>query len=235
MNARAFLPVLLAICITAGARELQQAQGPATGASKPVADLLFVLSAQKATFTDANTLTLTGVTSTAQFYGSGARAGIIPTSVFVNGTAGASYVSSNGEWLNNPTATLFGFGTNNAQTSLILTLASPQVSSDEQTVSFGVSVVTGDASVKTSKGVANEVVEESATQANYLQTAVQPGATLSNVALFVDSNREAIKPIAQTKTFWWWGPHWGWGGGWGCGWGCGGGGWGGGPGWGWGK
>ena len=81
-----------------------------------------------------------------------------------------------------------------------------------QTVTFGVSVVTGDASVKTSKGVANEVVEESATQANYLQTAVQPGATLSNVALFVDSNREAIKPIAQTKTFWWWGPHWGWGG-----------------------
>ena len=28
----------------------------------------------------------------------GARAGIIPTTVFVNGTAGGSYVSSNGEW-----------------------------------------------------------------------------------------------------------------------------------------
>ncbi len=34
--------------------------------------------------------------------------------------------------LNNPTATLFGFGDNNAQTSLIMTLASPQVSSDGQ-------------------------------------------------------------------------------------------------------
>ena len=32
--------------------------------------------------------------------------------------------------LNNPTVTLFGFGDNNAQTSLIMTLASPQVSSD---------------------------------------------------------------------------------------------------------
>ena len=86
-------------------------------------------------------------------------------------------------------------------------------SSYVQTVTFGASVVsTGDASIKTTKGVANEVVEESATQANYLQTEVQPGATLGNVALFVDSNREAIKPIAQTKTFWWWGPHWGWGG-----------------------
>jgi hypothetical protein len=231
MSAKIFVPVFLALCLTAGARDLQQAQAPAAGASKPVADLLFVLSAQKATFTDANTLTLTGVTSTAQFYGSGARAGIIPTTVFVNGTAGGSYVSSNGEWLNNPTATLFGFGDNNAQTSLIMTLASPQVSSDGQTVTFGVSVVSnGNASIKTTKGVANEVVEEAATQANYLQTAVQPGATLSNIALFVDSNREAIKPIAQTKTFWWWGPHWGWGGGWGCGWGCGGG-----PGWGWGK
>ena len=28
----------------------------------------------------------------------GARAGIIPTSVFANGTAGASYVSADGEW-----------------------------------------------------------------------------------------------------------------------------------------
>ena len=28
----------------------------------------------------------------------GARAGIIPTDVFVNGTTGASYVSADGEW-----------------------------------------------------------------------------------------------------------------------------------------
>ena len=79
-----------------------------------------------------------------------------------------------------------------------------------QTVTFDVAVVSnGDASIKTAKGVANEVVEESATQANYLQTAVQSGATLTDIALFVDANREELKPIAQTKTFWWWGPGWG--------------------------
>lgn len=33
--------------VSAGARDLQQAQAPAGGASKPIADLLFVLSAQK--------------------------------------------------------------------------------------------------------------------------------------------------------------------------------------------
>lgn len=75
-----------------------------------------------------------------------------------------------------------------------------------QTVTFKVAVVSsGDASLKTSKGVANEVIAESATQAGYLQTAVQPGTVLTNAALFVDSNREELKPIAQTKTFWWWG------------------------------
>ena len=48
---------------------------------------------------------LRGICSTSRvvpisYYNSvaGARAGIIPTTVFVNGTAGGSYVSSNGEW-----------------------------------------------------------------------------------------------------------------------------------------
>jgi len=82
-----------------------------------------------------------------------------------------------------------------------------------QTVTFKIAVVSnGDASLKTTKGVANEVVAESATQTGYLQTAVQPNMALTNIAVFVDSNREELKPIAQTKTFWWWGPHWGWGG-----------------------
>lgn len=75
-----------------------------------------------------------------------------------------------------------------------------------QSVTFKVAVDTSDESIKTTKGVANEVVAQAATQANYLQTAIQPGMVLTDVALFVDANKEAIKPLAQTKTFWWWGP-----------------------------
>jgi len=228
---RFLVPLFLAACVTAGARDLQQAQTPAASTSKPIADLLFVLSAGKATFTDANTLKLGDVTQTAQFYGSGARAGIIPTSVFANGTAGASYVSADGEWLNNPSATLFGFvGENKTQTSYILTLASPKINDDDETVTFSVVASTTSSAVKTTKGVANEVLTQAETQQGYLQTVIQPGTELRDPSLFVDANREDMKPIAQTKTFWWWGPGWGWGhgGGWGCGWGCGGG-------WGWGK
>ena len=43
------------------------------------------------------------------------------------------------------------------------------------------------------------------TQQGYLQTVIQPGTELRNPSLFVDANRENMKPIAQTKTFWWWG------------------------------
>lgn len=75
-----------------------------------------------------------------------------------------------------------------------------------QSITFKVAVDTSNNSIKTIKGVANEVVAQAATQANYLQTAVQPGMVLTDVALFVDANKEDIKPLAQTKTFWWWGP-----------------------------
>ncbi|KAK9915506.1 hypothetical protein WJX75_000045 [Coccomyxa subellipsoidea] len=66
-------------------------------ASKPIADLLFVLSADKASFPSTGTLQLKGVTTTVQFYGAGAKAGVISTPTFANGSAGAGYVASNGE------------------------------------------------------------------------------------------------------------------------------------------
>ena len=40
---------------------------------------------------------------------------------------------------------------------------------------------------------------------------MQPNIPMSKIALFVDSNREEIKLIAQTKIFWWWGSYWAWG------------------------
>ena len=48
-------------------------------------------------------------------------------------------------------------------------------------------------------------VLQAETQQGYLQTVIQPGTEISNPSLFVDANREDMKPIAQTKTFWWWG------------------------------
>lgn len=72
-----------------------------------------------------------------------------------------------------------------------------------QTVTYNVTVITnGEASLKTRKGVANGVVEESITEVGLLLTNVQAGTQLSDVALFVDSDSMALGPEAQTKTWW---------------------------------
>ena len=79
-----------------------------------------------------------------------------------------------------------------------------------QSVTFNVSVITnGETSIKTRKGVANGVVEESTTEADLLLTNVQAGTMLTDVALFVDSDSQALGGQAQTK-YW----RHGWGGGW---------------------
>ena len=57
--------------------------------------------------------------------------------------------------------------------------------------------------LKTKGGVANELVAEHNNGAvTNLITAVQPGATMSNVALFIDENRESLHPESSTKTWW---------------------------------
>ena len=72
-----------------------------------------------------------------------------------------------------------------------------------QTVTFNATVITnGEESIKTRKGVANGVVEESITEAGLLLTNVQAGTQLSDVALFVDSDSMALGPEAQTKAWW---------------------------------
>lgn len=232
MGYKALAAALLLLCITAGAK----------ADDKPTADLLFVLSADQATFTTATSLTMQNVSATAQFYGKGARAGVTPTGAFVNSTAGAQYVAAaSGMWLNNPTATVYGFDANNTGHAVILTLANPTANSAEKTVTFDVGIVADKSAIKTSKGVANEEEESAANQAGYLLTSVQPETVLREVAIFIDVNSESVQPDASEKT--WFRPYYG---GYGCGWGCGGGygyrrdygyggynrGWGGGYGWG---
>ena len=72
--------------------------------------------------------------------------------------------------------------------------------------------------LKTKHGVTNELVVERANGAGTpLITAVTPGGTMSNVALFIDANRAALKANAATEHWWWFCGPW-CGGGWG-GWG----------------
>ncbi len=78
-------------------------------------------------------------------------------------------------------------------------------------MTFNVTVITnGETSIKTRKGVANNVVEESITETDLLLTNVQAGTMLTDVALFVDSDSQALGEQAQTK-YW---RRGGWGGGW---------------------
>lgn len=72
-----------------------------------------------------------------------------------------------------------------------------------QSVTFNATVISnGETSIKTRKGVANGVVEESITEVGMLLTNIQAGTMLSDVALFVDSNTKALGGQAQTKTWW---------------------------------
>ena len=58
--------------------------------------------------------------------------------------------------------------------------------------------------LKTKGGVTNQLVAEGANGAGTpLITAVTPGATMSNVALFVDANRASLKANAATEHWWW--------------------------------
>ena len=53
----------------------------------------------------------------------------------------------------------------------------------------------GKEAIKTSKGVANDALKET----GELLTAVQPGAALSDAAIFVDFNRETFAAAANEE------------------------------------
>ncbi len=33
---------------------------------------------------------------------------------------------------------------------------------------------------------------------------IQEGTVLTDVALFIDQNKDSLQPIAETKVWWWW-------------------------------
>lgn len=90
-----------------------------------------------------------------------------------------------------------------------------------QALSFNYSVVQPQqGNVKFTGGAVAEVVaDESANTGLPALTGVQEGASLMNVALFIDQNQGALHPAASTKDWWrpWGGGGWGWGRGWGWG------------------
>ena len=56
----------------------------------------------QATFINATTLALNGLTGSAQSYGAGAKTGIYPISNFTDGSASSQYVDSNGALARSP-------------------------------------------------------------------------------------------------------------------------------------
>ena len=71
-----------------------------------------------------------------------------------------------------------------------------------QSIAFTVAFLPANESdIKLRRGVVNELVwEQAAGNGAPLVTAVQPGATLTNVALFIDSNKATLHPTAATES-----------------------------------
>lgn len=75
-----------------------------------------------------------------------------------------------------------------------------------QTVTFNVTVLAAEASatLKMDRGVTNELLLEALNGNPMLLTTAQPRTTVSDVAIFIDQNKAALSPMAETKTWWWW-------------------------------
>lgn len=58
----------------------------------------------QATFTDAQTLTLSGLTGSAQSFAVGGKTAVYPIAAFI----GSQFVNAAGEWLGNPQAVFYG-------------------------------------------------------------------------------------------------------------------------------
>ena len=73
-----------------------------------------------------------------------------------------------------------------------------------QSVSFTVAVLPAEESaLKTHGGVTNGLVLDQKNGAGMpVVTEVAPGAALTNVALFIDTSKAALTPLAQEKDWW---------------------------------
>ena len=73
-----------------------------------------------------------------------------------------------------------------------------------QSVTFTVAVLpTEESALKTHGGVTNGLVLEQKNGAGMpVVTSVTPGATLTNAALFIDTTKAALTPLAEEKDWW---------------------------------
>ena len=74
--------------------------------------ILLTLGLSQGTFTDAQTLTLSGLTGSAQSFAVGGKTAVYPIAAFV----GNQFVDTAGAWLGNPQAVFYGV---NAQVNLL--------------------------------------------------------------------------------------------------------------------
>ncbi|EIE22581.1 hypothetical protein COCSUDRAFT_53591 [Coccomyxa subellipsoidea C-169] len=174
------------------------APGPATqqqGYTGPgEADLLFVLVADKATFTTASTLVLSRPAHTVASFEAGGRAGSSPIAQFVSTAPGAPYVDSEGRWLNQPDALMKGT-TGGHPADALLILSRPLYNETEQTLSYTVATLqVSPVDVKFPGGAVSERVQQAGAGmgAPLIQTAA-PGMELTDVTLFIDMNRQAMQ------------------------------------------
>ena len=70
-------------------------------------------------------------------------------------------------------------------------------------VTFNATVISNSTAIKSSKGVANAAEKQAETDNTLMLTSVQAGTMLTDVALFVDSDSDALAPEAKTER---WGP-----------------------------
>ena len=68
-----------------------------------------------------------------------------------------------------------------------------------QMVTFNATVISNSTAIKTSKGVANAAEKQAETDNTLMLTSVQAGTMLTDVALFVDSDSDALAPEAKTE------------------------------------
>ncbi|CAL8466350.1 g5886 [Coccomyxa elongata] len=170
-------------------------------ATAAVADLLFILSAAKATFVTPDSLRFDNISSTIQFYSAGARTGIMAPPFFLNGTLAAPYVNKQGQWLSSPQAVLYGISGSQYR-NVLVSLDSPAYDSATKVVTFAVSVIDPNVTtLRLSHGAASEVAAEynSDTGLDSLLTSAQPGTEFTDAALFIDVNKQSLVTTAHLK------------------------------------
>ncbi|KAK9844073.1 hypothetical protein WJX81_003775 [Elliptochloris bilobata] len=217
------LAALLAVSAVSGARVRLEAlaPAPAPAASKPAADLLFTLSASKATFTAADRLTLSGLQTTAQAFNTETRAtGIYGLGTFANVSAGAPFAPA---WAGSPDAVMYATA-NGSRVSALLALSEPVFNAEAGKMTFAVRLLLSNAAQLSLSGGATARAADDAANGlgSSLLTEVPVGAELTSAALFIDEASVQVGAAATTKDCWncgggfWNGGGWGnsWGGGW---------------------